>query len=55
MSTYPPLEVTDRSLNHPREHTFWQVAELVAYLLRTPSFEELQRRRAESYDTQEAK
>lgn len=49
MSTYPPLEITDRSLNHPREHTFAQVAELVAYLLRTPSQEELKRRRAESY------
>lgn len=49
MSTYEPLEIEDRSLNTPRAHTFGQVAELVAYLLRTPSFEELQRRRAETY------
>lgn len=55
MSEYPLIPIEDRSLNYPRSHSYAAVAELVAYLLRTPSFEELQRRRAESYDTQEAK
>lgn len=49
MSQYEPLEIEDRSLNTPRAHTFAAVQELVRYLLHTPSYAELKRRRRESY------